>query len=632
MNEASHDNRLSFDFDPLHNKLSLKMVDPDWSKIGGVELELVNKLASENRISGQIHAKPGSGRYDSALAESVLAPGEHCKVIFPLPVPFMRQPPPLLDTEDARMMFETEGQYGEVNTKEITSFEVFANQPLSSFELIGARTLPATSLHAIVDKFGLYSRSSWPHKLNSTQELKSRRGREIVWLQQHHRSADFDQFGGWAGGPTLSPSGFFRCALVTSGHEVTQASENAKWWLVTPEGHLFWSLGINCVEPAASGPVEKRESLFAWLPPKKGNKFSAHWLKTWAGGEFDFYGTNLQRKFGLDWRRQWSSLAESRLSSWGFNTIGNWSDADLCSRSHIPYVKAIYYDPVPKIGNTDVPDFFSQQFPVSIDRGVSHDVKDTCRDKFCIGYFIDNEINWDNWGQDDTVAARACLALGADSAARANFVDRLRRKYATEKKWCQAWNVSTKSWMAPLVIEAKDLNQAAREDCRQFLSELAENYYANVEKSLKKYAPDQLYLGSRLASRPDSVVQAAERHCDVLSFNVYDFSLRVPMSASKPFLVSEFSFGSTDRGMFHPGLCPCPDQNARGDAYRSFVLSAMATKNCVGCHWFRYIDDPVTGRFDGENFNVGLVDVTDSQFDELIESVRSTNLQIYTAR
>jgi agarase len=49
----------------------------------------------------------------------------------------------------------------------------------------------------------------------------------------------------------------------------------------------------------------------------------------------------------------------------------------------------------------------------------------------------------------------------------------------------------------------------------------------------------------------------------------------------------------------------------------------------VGVHWFQYIDEPLTGRFDGENYNIGFVDVTDTPYPELRDAARRVNNTIY---
>ena len=54
------------------------------------------------------------------------------------------------------------------------------------------------------------------------------------------------------------------------------------------------------------------------------------------GTAINWYGLNLERKYGPDFE-QWPPVALSRLRSWGFNTIANWSDSRLFRRD-VPYV------------------------------------------------------------------------------------------------------------------------------------------------------------------------------------------------------------------------------------------------------------------------------------------------------
>jgi hypothetical protein len=39
------------------------------------------------------------------------------------------------------------------------------------------------------------------------------------------------------------------------------------------------------------------------------------------------------------------------------------------------------------------------------------------------------------------------------------------------------------------------------------------------------------------------------------------------------------------------------------------VESALAHRQIVGAHWFQYADQATSGRGDGENYQVGFVDI-----------------------
>ena len=48
----------------------------------------------------------------------------------------------------------------------------------------------------------------------------------------------------------------------------------------------------------------------------------------------------------------------------------------------------------------------------------------------------------------------------------------------------------------------------------------------------------------------------------------------------------------------------------------------------VGTHWFQWLDQPVTGRSDGENYNIGFIDATDRPYAELAAAARETHARL----
>ncbi|MNN39122.1 hypothetical protein D3C81_1531500 [compost metagenome] len=93
-------------------------------------------------------------------------------------------------------------------------------------------------------------------------------------------------------------------------------------------------------------------------------------------------------------------------------------------------------------------------------------------------------------------------------------------------------------------------------------------------------------------------------------------------------MITEFNFGSADRGPFWGGVTQLAKEEDRGPAYANFLKQALSEPSIVGVHWFQYLDQPVTGRLlDGENGHFGLVGVTDLPYQGFVESVRKSNLQ-----
>ncbi len=132
----------------------------------------------------------------------------------------------------------------------------------------------------------------------------------------------------------------------------------------------------------------------------------------------------------------------------------------------------------------------------------------------------------------------------------------------------------------------------------------------------------------------------ASRHFDVFSMNSYGVEVnRANVDAAyriteKPVLIGEFHFGTPGRGLA-AGLVQTKNQEERGVAYRYYVENAAAQPATIGVHWFEWLDEPNTGRFDGENYNIGMIDVTDRPYAEFVEAMKTTHgrlLSIHNGR
>ena len=99
-----------------------------------------------------------------------------------------------------------------------------------------------------------------------------------------------------------------------------------------------------------------------------------------------------------------------------------------------------------------------------------------------------------------------------------------------------------------------------------------------------------------------------------------------------PVMVGEFHFGAMDRGLFHAGLVDVESQQARGQAYETYVRSALEHPNFIGTHWHQFSDQAATGRFDGENFQVGFTDCCDTPYYETINHIRKVGYDMYGIR
>ena len=258
--------------------------------------------------------------------------------------------------------------------------------------------------------------------------------------------------------------------------------------------------------------------------------------------------------------------------------------------------------------------------------------KDGAGDPWCIGFFVGNEMSW---GQLGSISLDA-LESPPTQPAKIEFVKDLKEKFREIGMLNDSWGTSYRSWDELFNSTDTPDPEKARDELSSFYEKIAVTYFGIVKEELNRIAPNQCYPGCRFAwANNDVTVRTASRFCDVLSFNKYEYNLssvKLPQGVDKPVIIGEFHFGSLDRGSFHPGLKEANSQSDRGECYRNYIQEALRHPLILGAHWFQYADEAATGRGDGENFNIGFVDICDNPYDELIEKVRATNYPMYEYR
>ena len=508
------------------------------------------------------------------------------------------------------------------------------------------------------DKYGQFRHRDWPGKTLSDEMLKDAAEKEKADLAAHPGPKGRTKFGGWADGPQLKATGRFR----------THRDDSGKWWLVDPEGRLFWSWGPVRVSassamtpmngdnstPRLGSPMAPRDCLFTDLPPYPitgptgvspvgGNPFSRFWTThddlLWpfflARGEtrvYDFSSANLYRKYGADYYETFSDLVHRRLKSWGCNTIANSSDLKICLMDRTPYAERVECQSRPVAGSHGAWWKFRDPWDASFAKGVTAALEAHGReahDKWCIGFFIDNEINWG--GANDL--AKWTLQSPADQPAKVAFFDWLVKRHGSLAALNAAWGAAyadRDDFLGSIVLpDAK-----AQKDLYDFSNVMIDAYFRRTRETVKAFDPDLLYLGCRFAGRArDEVAEACARHCDVVSYNIYRETIgdwRLPKDIDAPVMIGEFHFGATDRGQFGTGVRQAKDQADRAAKMKAYVESALANPLVVGVHWHQFSDQATSGRFDGEYLQVGWTDICDRPYEETVETLRS--IDIYGTR
>jgi len=439
------------------------------------------------------------------------------------------------------------------------------------------KVLSAKTFLPFVDRFGQFSHDNWKGKVHDESELTRFSAKEDEWLAENGDTPipDADRFGGWAGGPQLKATGFFRTEKV-----------NGKWWLVDPDGRLFFSHGVDCVGFSGDTTgVGFREGYFSWLPAKDDPVFGQFWGRcTWPAAHgfykdpehlpydtFNFGAANLRRKYGPGWREACIERTHRRLRAWGLNTIANWSRPEVYSLGRTPYTLCLGTGAAPRLKDSKgwwgaLPDPFNPEFEKKFRERARASAKTMRDDPWCVGVFVDNELSWND---------------------------------------------------------------------EERMKDVAEQYFSTIRRVLREELPNHLYLGCRIAWGTDVIYRAAARHCDVVSVNIYN---RRPVkdlpadAEDKPLINGEFHFGALDRGMFHTGLVATRDQDERAQCYRDFVNACLDHPRFVGTHWFQWRDQPLTGRSDGENYQIGFLNVADVPYPELVKAARGVARTMYRRR
>lgn len=383
--------------------------------------------------------------------------------------------------------------------------------------------------------------------------------------------------------------------------------EGNLWWLRTPDGRAFYSRGVNTV----NGGTEKDKT-------RQGEAF--HWQN---------HFTDVGR-----WRQE----AGSNLLRWGFNTLGGWSDPS--PELGLPLMVELDLGRNAKLHWFDLFDPANES--KTIERAKELTAKYRAHPNL-VGYFTDNEVGWWN-----TPLFRWYLEQGWDNHTKRMVWQLLYDHYEGD------WHRFLQDWVPQDGSQSfEDLKKsriaiklrAGGEGIRlidRFTYLCARRYYELVNKALRRAHPGALILGDRLPLyyNQDAVLAMVDQ-VDVISTNYnvdepdgwvapfYFNGLR--QLADKPVLVTEFFFAAEENrsGNQNTGhLMTVATQNERAAGLANAIRAFAGFPNVVGAHWFQYYDEPTGGRDDGEDFNMGLVDIANRPYEEVTKAFAGVNGQL----
>ncbi|TCS43016.1 DUF7594 domain-containing protein [Reinekea marinisedimentorum] len=302
----------------------------------------------------------------------------------------------------------------------------------------------------------------------------------------------------------------------------------------------------------------------------------------------------------------------SALVGTGINTLGSWSDENTFEGlAYTPRWNMMAQfknsnEETQELFEADIIPVFYPGFEDFIDE-IAQQMTDYAGDPLVLGHFSDNELNFH---KSQLIAS---LALSSDNPM-----------YQAADEWMKS-NYGT----------SYDSDDISDEDEEKYQGYVAETYYRIVSEAIKTYDPNHLYLGSRLHSSAKSnpyIIEAAAKYVDVISINYYgqwqpnEDHLAIWESVDKPFLITEFYTKAIDSGMENEDGAGwlVETQNDRSLFFENFAIQLLESKNCVGFHWFKFIDD------DGSN--KGLYNSDYEVYEELQTSFEEVTQNIYRLR
>lgn len=427
----------------------------------------------------------------------------------------------------------------------------------------------------LVDRFGQWNTKDWDRKIKSMDELQTAWEKEDSLIKiPLFPENEVSPYGGYKT-QKLRASGFFRTEKI-----------DGKWWFIDPEGYLFLSIGVDCINASVGTTTEGREFVYEEL--------------TATEGYADFYRRNISRRYGDGNESEWINTAIKRMHAWGLNTIANWSSGEIIASNQMPFVLTLPGLQLHK-GIMGLPDVYNPQYAADIDKAIGEMAQKYKDNPWLLGYFVGNEQPWP--GQEKILCDRIL-----------NTTD------TPIKKELEAW------------LAQKGDSEDSR---RAFIYSTFDKFLGLVNAILKKHDPNHLNLGMRFGGHTSNELLAITgKHFDVFSFNCYeiqpslDFMRRIDEMTGLPIIIGEYHFGVPDRGMA-AGIVQVPNYRERGNAYRFYNEQGYSHPSLIGTHWFQWIDQSNTGRMDGENYNIGLLDITDRPYPEMTDAMNSTHKRLH---
>jgi hypothetical protein len=405
---------------------------------------------------------------------------------------------------------------------------------------------------------------------------------------------------------------------------------DGRWWLVTPDGHGFLSLGINHYHPGWWAVEENR----------------AHWVAAWGAG----------RPWDAAWKKGFRNEAVKDCAYLGLNTFGYHCETDILLDKPLgpvmPYVRQ--FVPIPFSGHMKPKadayvDVFAPWFAKHCDTLAQKQVKPYANDKLILGYAMadvptmtDFESN-SPWSGGPTWP-KVLRNKGGDAPGKQAYVKLMKERHSSIDTFNATYGTSFTSWKALAAATDwrpnTDMNNATEKaDNMAFMRSCVDQYYRIAIEAVRRYDTNHMFFGDKWNANGDSFDNVADivaLYCDVAYFQCYgkwDYMKprldRWSRLTGLPLLNGDSSYGTPKEHMPNPGGTVLPTQAARVAATREFCENAFARPDFVGWHICGILEmwDTMPGQQARQK--IGLKSPTGEWDTEITAALRDLSARLY---
>lgn len=398
-------------------------------------------------------------------------------------------------------------------------------------------------------------------------------------------------------------------ALVTSQTQLDSIYHfeevGGRWWIVAPDGTKFWSWADCCTNMGT--PADKYDES----------------NRSYSGA----------RLFADD--VAWATDTTRKLRAWGQNSIGGWSATDAFRKipleQRLPYFEVLHLGSYARLPFEDI---FGKDVEATLEKAAKDQIEKLRDDPMLVGYFTDNELGW--W---PGALLLAYWKMPASTPGHRRLLEVVRRVYKDDfEEFRRDWD--TKATSFEMALDQAPAMKAGADGMRlveAWTGEMARHYYTLCRKLIRRYDSKRPILGDRYIqyySLP--VVREAKGQVEAISTNLgadWNDGTNAPFFlstlhsvAAAPVLVTEFYMCANENRSGNKNDSPhfpvVQTQAEREISFERNVRSLASLPYVVGAHWFQFYDEPEHGRGDGENFNMGLVDIAGRPYEGMVDAMR----------